>query len=95
MFAAIRKGYVDAIAGHEALISEFLKTGNGGYRILKESPHVLKAGIAFQKGTHAELAQKIDAQILEMSTDGTIDGIVSAYGLDAENVIVGGDTDEN
>lgn len=95
MFAAIRKGYVDAVAGHEALISEFLKTENGCYRLLEESPHVSKAGIAFQKGTHMELAQELDALLREMSTDGTIAGIVSAYGLDAEKVVVEGDTDEN
>ena len=95
MFAAIRKGYVDAIAGHEALINEFLKNEKGIYRILEESPHVSKAGIAFQKGTHVELAQKVNALIREMSADGTVAGIVSSYGLDAEKVVVEGEIDEN
>lgn len=95
MFAAIRKGYVDAIAGHEALINEFLKNEKGIYRILEESPHVSKAGIAFQKGTHVELAQKVNALIREMSADGTVAEIVSSYGLDAEKVVVEGEIDEN
>lgn len=95
MFAVIRKGYVDAIAGHEALINGFVKNGNGLYRILEESPHASKAGVAFQKGTHVELAQKVDTLIREMSTDGTIGQIAADYGLDPQKVVVGGDTDEN
>lgn len=94
MFAAIRKNYVDAIAGHEAVINQFVKNGNGVYQILEESPHVSKAGIAFQKGTHVELTQKIDALIREMSTDGTIAQIAADYGLDPLKVVVEGDTDE-
>ncbi len=90
MFAAIRKGYVDAVAGHEALVNEFIANGDGEYRLLDESPHISKAGIAFEKGTHIELAGKIDEQIKELSEDGTIGSIVEKYGLDADKVVVGG-----
>ena len=90
MFAAIRKGYVDAVAGHEALVNEFIANGNGEYRLLAESPHVSKAGIAFEKGTHIELTKEIDELIRELSEDGTIGGIVEKYGLDPEKVVVGG-----
>ena len=92
MFAAIRKGYVDAIAGHEALINELIKNENGAFRLLDESPHRSMAGIAFEKGTHIELAQEIDGLIKEMSADGTIGNIAKKYGLDAEKVIIEGDT---
>lgn len=95
MFASIRKGYVDAISGHEALINELIKQGNGVYRLLEESPHVSKAGVAFQKGTHIELTQKINDLLREMSADGTIAQIVAKYGFDANKVVVEGDTDEN
>ena len=95
MFAAIRKGYVDAIAGHEALINELIKNGNGEYRLLDESPHISKAGVAFEKGTHIELTQKMNELIKEMSEDGTIGNIAGKYGLDAEKVVVRGEADEN
>ena len=94
MFAALRKGYVDAIAGHEALLNEFISNGKGEYRLLEESPHVSKIGIAFEKGTHVELAQEIDELIVKMSNDGTIGRIAQKYGLDADKVVVGGDSDE-
>lgn len=94
MFAALRKGYVDAIAGHEALLNEFIANGKGAYRLLEESPHISKVGIAFEKGTHVELTQKINTLITEMSKDGTIGGIAEKYGLDARKVVVGGNSDE-
>ena len=94
MFAALRKGYVDAIAGHEALLNEFIEHGEGKYRLLEESPHVSRIGVAFEKGTHVELTQEMNDLITEMSQDGTIAGIAEKYGLDAEKVVIGGETDE-
>lgn len=94
MFASIRKGYVDAIAGHEALINEFITNGKGEYRLLEESPHISKAGVAFEKGTHIELTQKMNKLIKKMSEDGTIADIVKQYGLDPDKVVVRGETDE-
>lgn len=94
LFAAIRKGYVDAISGHEALLNELIKNGNGEYRLLDESPHISRVGVAFEKGTHVELTQNMDKLIKEMSEDGTIGGIAEKYGLDAKKVVVGGEPDE-
>ncbi len=94
LFAAIRKGYVDAISGHEALINELTENGNGEYRLLDESPHVSKVGVAFEKDTHVELTRKMDDLIKELSRDGTIGSIAGKYGLDAKKVVVGGEPDE-
>ena len=94
MFASIRKGYVDAISGHEALINQFITNGKGEYRLLEESPHISKAGVAFEKGTHVELTQKMNELIKKMSEDGTIAGIVKQYGLDPDKVVVRGEIDE-
>lgn len=94
MFAAIRKGYVDAIAGHEALINELIKNEKGEYRLLEESPHISKAGVAFKKGTHVKLTQRMNKQIKKMSKDGSISDIVEKYGLDADKVVVKGEADE-
>ena len=94
MFAALRKGYVDAVAGHEALLNEFITNGKGKYRLLEESPHISKVGVAFEKGTHVDLTKKMNDVIAEMSKDGTIGSIAEKYGLDAEKVVAGGDSDE-
>lgn len=90
MFAAMRKGYVDAVAGHEALINELVAAGGGEYRLLAESPQISKAGVAFRKGTHAELAEQIDRLFAELTEDGTIAQIVEKYGLDASRAVIGG-----
>lgn len=93
MFAAIRKGYVDAISGHEALLNELIKSGDGEFRLLSESPHISRVGVAFKKGTHAALTQKMNEIIKEMSENGTIGNIAGKYGLDADKVVVGGESD--
>lgn len=94
LFAAIRKGYVDAVSGHEALINELTENEIGKYRLLDESPHISKVGVAFEKGTHIELTQEMNELIKEMSQDGTIGTIAGKYGLDADKVVVGGEPDE-
>lgn len=94
MFAALRKGYVDAIAGHEALLNEFIANGDGKFRLLEESPHISKVGVAFEKGTHLELVKEMNELITEMSKDGTIGSIAEEYGLDADKVVVKGEADE-
>ena len=94
MFAAIRKGYVDAIAGHEALLNKLIRNSDGKYRLLEESPNISKIGVAFQKGTHEELTKEMDKLIKQMSEDGTIESIVEKYGLDGDKVIIGENDDE-
>ena len=90
MFAAMRKGYVDAIAGHEAVINELITEGNGKFRRLEASPQISKAGVAFKKGTHLELIEQINQLFRELTEDGTIAGIVEKYGLDASFSVIGG-----
>ena len=94
MFAAMRKSYVDAIAGHEALINELVTEGEGGYRLLDQSLQDSKLGVAFKKGTHIELTSQIDQLFEELTADGTIAGIVEKYGLDVSFSVIGGDGDE-
>ena len=89
MFAAIRKNYVDAIAGHEAMLRKFVDDGEGAYRMLEESPYCSALGVAFRKGTHAELAERLTDTLHEMEQDGTTKNIVEKYGFDADQVLVG------
>ena len=52
MFAAIRKNYVDAIAGHEAMLRKFVDDGEGAYRMLEESPYCSALGVAGFSGRY-------------------------------------------
>ncbi len=94
LFAILRKDYVDAIAGHEALISKLIANGNGAYRMLEESPYVSEIGVAFQKDTHQELAQSLTEVLQAMKQEGIIGEIAGKYGLDPEKTVYGGETDE-
>ena len=94
MFAILRKGYVDAIAGHEGLLGKIVNDGTDTYRMLQESPYVSELGVAFEKGTHQELCEDL-AEVLEtMKTDGRIGQIAEKYGLDAEKTVWGGEQNE-
>ena len=37
LYAALRKDYVDAIAGHEAMLGSLVRDGEDAYRMLDES----------------------------------------------------------
>lgn len=93
LFAVLRKGYVDAIAGHEALISQ-LTEKNNSYRMLDESPYMSQIGVAFYKGTHQDLAESLTRTLVQMKKDGTMGGIVEKYGLDQDKLLWGGEDDE-
>ncbi len=88
LFASIRKGYVDAISGHEALINELTKSGK--YRLLEESPYTSELGVAFKKGTHVEVVEALNTALEEMKDDGSFTSIVTKYGLDENKVIYEG-----
>ena len=49
LYAALRKDYADAIAGHEAMLGSLVQDGEGAYRMLKESPYKSELGVAFKK----------------------------------------------
>ena len=91
MYAILRKGYVDAIAGHEGLLGKIVNDGTDTYRMLEKSTYVSELGVAFEKGTHQELSEDL-AEVLEtMKTDGRIGQIAEKYGLDAEKTVWGGE----
>lgn len=49
IYAALRKNYVDAIAGHEAMLGSLVKEGKDVYRMLDESIYKSELGVAFKK----------------------------------------------
>ena len=91
IYAALRKNYVDAIAGHEAMLSSLVKDSKGAYRMLEESPYKSELGVAFKKGTHEEIAEELTETLKEMQSDGITKEIVANYGLDADEILPGGE----
>ena len=89
LHALLHKGYVDAIASHEESVESLLADGTT-YRLLDESLYISELGVAFEKGTHKELFQQLNSTLQEMWQDGTMDSIVSKYGLDPQKAVWGG-----
>ena len=81
VFAVMRKGYADTIVGHECVLNIFLAENEGRYRMLETSLGTSELGVAFQKGTHEELAQQLEQTLAEMAADGTVEEILTAYGV--------------
>ena len=89
VFAALRKNYVDAIAGHEYMLLQLLNEEEGEYRLLPESLLLSKLGVAFDKDNDSELPQQLKAVLNDMINDGTAAKIAEKYGLDAKNALGG------
>ena len=87
VFAALRKGYVDACAGHEAALNKLIENSSGKYRILDEPILDVELGVAFLNGKNEKTAEKLTKTLGEMIKDGTIDGILEKYGLDPKQMI--------
>ena len=84
IYAALRKSYVDAIAGHESALRTFVETDPDAYRILDDSLYNSELGIAFIKGSDNEVIGKLAQALNEMQEDGTTRKIIEKYGLNPE-----------
>lgn len=58
IYASLRKGYVDAITGHESALERFVGNAPDMYAILDESLYISELGVAFKNDTHQDLAKK-------------------------------------
>ena len=82
LYASLRKGYADAIMGHESALGTFVLTNSGQFEMLPESLYQSSLGVAFEKDTHAELVERMTQEFEKMKEDGTIGAIAEKYGLD-------------
>ena len=89
VFAALKKGYVDACAGHETACRDHMKNITGDYRILDEILLKADLGVAFNKETGGEQAAELTAVLEEMKKDGTIRSILEKYDLDVDFALKG------
>ena len=92
LYAALRKNYVDAVAGHEAMLGSLVQSGEGAYRMLKESLYKSELGVAFKKGMHEEAAAELTKTLKKMQDEGITEEIVTKYGLDADEILPGGES---
>lgn len=90
VYAALRRGYVEALAGDQYALQSFIDTAPEKYTRLSETAGLTPLGIAFQKGTHEKFAQDLMRVLEEMIADGTAGEIVGHYGLDPNEVFFAG-----
>ena len=90
VFTSLRKGYVDAVIGHESSLRLYTDEYPDGYRYLNMSMSSDAVGVAFKPDGDAVLAEKLTQALLEMREDGTTAAIVKKYGLDVEISVNGG-----
>lgn len=90
VFTSLRKGYVDAIIGHESSLRLYTDEYPDSYRYLNMSMCSDAVGVAFKPNGDAVLAEKLTQALLEMREDGTTAAIVKKYGLDVEISVNGG-----
>ena len=90
VFMALRRGYVDAMIGHEGALKIYTEQYPGEYRYLDMNLMRSRVGVAFRKGENEELAAKLTQTLQEMTEDGTTAAILEKYGLDVEQNLYGG-----
>ncbi|MDO5302922.1 MAG: transporter substrate-binding domain-containing protein [Clostridia bacterium] len=79
--AALRKNYVDAIAGHENALNSLVETAPEEYEIIDEPLFLSKIGVAFGRNYDSDFVRQLNRTLNDMQADGTVKRIVEKYGL--------------
>lgn len=77
---ALRRGHVDAIAGHEVNLISTLNMLHENYRILPEVLLDVHIGVAFDKYDESGLPEQLHQVLEDMQEDGTIERVFAQYG---------------
>ena len=86
-YASLDCGYVDAIAGHESAIYQYMKDYDADFRILDEDLFKTGIGVAFSKKDTRGLNKKLSKVFKQMRKDGTLKKIVGNYLDDPEKYL--------
>jgi polar amino acid transport system substrate-binding protein len=86
VFTALQYGYVDAVAGHEIMIREYLDSFAGDYRLLDDVLQEVEVGVAFDKTNPSDAAEELRKALEEMKDDGTLKDILGKYGVITDTV---------
>ncbi len=81
VFAALRKKYVHAMAGHESALRELIGGAANEYRILDESMMEASLGVAFSKD-NGILAGELEQTLIDMKQEGFTASVLEKYGMD-------------
>ena len=84
LYASLRKGYIDAAAGHEVAIKRFVDTNPQQFIILDETLYKSELGVAFKKGRSDDIPDMLNDILKQMMDDGTIKKIAESYGINAD-----------
>lgn len=84
LYASLRKGYIDAAAGHEVAIKRFVDTNPQQFIILDEILYKSELGVAFKKGRSDDVPDMLNDILKQMMDDGTIKKIAESYGINAD-----------
>lgn len=71
VFTNLRKGYADAIVGHEAALLIYTREYGDEYRYLPMTVHRGKLGVAFSKSADPAVCESLSQALQEMTKDGT------------------------
>ena len=89
LYASMRKGYVDAIAGHENAMNVFVQSNEEHFGVLREELSISELGIAFSLDNDSGIDKKLTGVLNEMRADGTIQSIAEKYGVDVSMAVWG------
>jgi polar amino acid transport system substrate-binding protein len=89
VFSALQLGYVDAAAGHETVMRQYMETTPGDYRLLDEDLLSARVGVAFEKDEDTQTAAKLTAVLDDMKKDGTLEKTLGEYGIEEKNNVGG------
>ena len=87
-FAALNKGYVDAIAGHETVLLEYMKSSTMKLRILDETLLDVRVGVAFLRGTNANVIEKTNKTFSLLQNNGYFANLFNSYGFNPDLCVV-------
>lgn len=88
VFAALNEGYVDAVAGHETILLEHMKSSTMKIRILDEVLLDVQIGAAFLRGTGGDVIEKMNNTFLLLKNNGYFTDLFNSYGLDPDLCVV-------
>lgn len=79
IYTYLGKGYVDAIATHEAAIRQYMDDSGMEYKILDETLVVSELGVAFSKNDNRGIEKELSRVFEDMKNDGTMQSIIDKY----------------
>jgi polar amino acid transport system substrate-binding protein len=82
VFSALQADYVDAVAGHETTLTQYMATTPGKYRMLSDVLLSTNIGVAFGVGMNEDKSAALTQALDEMRADGTLGQILETYGIE-------------